>query len=146
MGGTDAGVGQGGIIRSSVLDKNQFEISIMLSERWMYKSEFQQRVLDRRQTFGRHRWRLKSWGRIAMPRSTDNEEKINEDSTLGYSKVNRSGKRGGPAQEREKGAARDVGEKPKVWCPRSQVKRLCQAGGSDQLCLMLLIALVKSEL
>lgn len=44
--------------------------------------------------------------------SIGNEEK-KKDSTLGYAKLNRSGRRRGPAKEREGGVAREVGEKPK---------------------------------
>lgn len=54
-------------------------------------------------TFGRHRY-LKPRDRIVPPRSRYrySKEKKNKDSALEYSRVYRSGRRRGPAEEREK--------------------------------------------
>lgn len=47
----------------------ELEMSIMFSRRCMYESEFQDRVLLSRFTFGRYRWHLKSWDGIVTTRS-----------------------------------------------------------------------------
>lgn len=71
---------------------------------------------------------------MAMPRSIGSEEKKKKDSTSGYSKLNRSGRRGGTAKEREGGAAREVGEKPKERMGEGKFKTVSVGDAFKGIC------------
>lgn len=71
------------------------------------------------------------------------KEKKNKDSALEYSRVYRSGRRGGPAEEREKVQPERAEGGQGSNALGGKARKLCRAGGSDQPYLMLLVPLVK---